>query len=426
MAATRSVRRWVFLFAAILIASSAIALRHARQRIEVTTAAITQGTIVHTIVATGDLRAVEAVDVGAQISGTVRQILVDYNSVVHAGDPLAKIDSELFEAQLREAQAKLAEADAARLQAQANETGQETAAEDAREKLARTERLTAAQIDMPSDLDEARITTQVADAGVDGARSQVESAAADVEQARAAVRQAQLDLERTLITSPIDGVVVARNVDVGQTVAATFQAPVLFTIASDLRRLQLNVAIDESDIGAVHVGQSVTFGVDTYPDERFSGEVSQIRLQPVAEETTQATTPGTMAVAGAGGEVPTVISYSAIVDVSNSTGVLRPGLTATVQLDGPRRENVTRVPNAALAFRPPADVLHALGQALDASPGNAAANDPTARRLWRFDGAQFTPIDVQVGVSDARWTEVASGPLRPGDSVVTGAAIRRP
>jgi HlyD family secretion protein len=422
MALAQSVLRRVLVVAAILIASIVFTLRHGERHVDVTTAQITKGSIVHPIVATGDLRAVETVDVGAQVSGTVRQIMVDYNSIVHAGQTLATIDPELFDAALREARAKLAEAEANALAARANATGLGTAAEDARQKLERTEQLSVAQIAMPSDLDAARATEQEAEAAVDGARSQIVEAEAAVAEARSAVQQAQLELTRTIITSPIDGVVVARSVDVGQTVASSFQAPVLFTIATDLRRLQLNVDIDESDIGGVRTGEPIAFTVETYGDERFTGRVSQVRLQPVAQQTVQATAPGGMPI-GTGGEVPTVISYSAIADVPNPDGRLRPGLTATVSLEGLRRDDAVRLPNQALAFRPGADVLGVLGQPPEAPPTDSAARDPTARRVWRFDGTQFTPVDVRIGLSDGQWTELVSGPLGDGDSVVTGASV---
>jgi len=420
MARRRSFWRYGVFLILIAISWTALARRRTQQHVDVQTAVVTHGAIVHTIVASGDLQATETVPVGAQVSGTVRQIFVDYNSVVHAGETLATIDPELFAAALREARAKLAEAEANELGAHAAASGFATAAEDAREKLTRTEQLAAAQIAMTSDLDAARAAAEAADAGVAGGRSQILEAEATVAQAQSAVRQAQLDVDHTVITAPIDGVVVTRSVDVGQTVSASFQTPVLFTIATDLRRLQMNVDIDESDIGGVAPGEPIAFTVDTYPNERFAGRVSQVRLQPVAEETAQATTPGTAAAAG---EVPTVISYSAIADVDNPDGKLRPGLTATVVLDGLRHDDVMRIPNRALAFRPAADLLRVLGQAPGSVPTDAVARDPTARRVWQFDGTQFTPVDVRVGLADGQWTEVDSGPLRAGDSVVTSAAV---
>ncbi len=414
---------WLVLLIACVATWSMLAL-HRTAGVDVTTANVSQGSIVHLIVATGSLRAVNTVQVGAQISGTVESLNADFNSVVHAGQVLARLDPASYDATLNEARAALAQAEAAVMQARANELGLETAVEDSREKLTRAEELSAAQLVMRSDLDAARIAMSEANAGLASGHSQVSEAEAMVTQARSAVSEAKVNLDRTVITSPIDGIVVSRTVDLGQTLAATYQAPVLFAIATDLTRLQLEVDIDESDIAGVHQGEPVQFEVESYPNEQFSGTVSQVRLQPIAEQTVPAITPGAPADSASGVQVPTVISYAAIADVSNATERLRPGMTATVSLEGLHRDGVVRIPNQALAFRPTPQALNALGQKPESNLTAAdLMTDPTARRVWEFDGSQFTPIDVRVGLADPQWTELREGALRPGDALVTVASI---
>ena len=215
-----------------------------------------------TIAAVGTLQAVTTVQVGAQISGTVQSMRADYNSIVHAGEIIATLDPSLFDAALGEAQAALARAEAAEAQAEADETGLEAAAGDAQTKLTRAESLAASQLIPQADLDSARTAVGEADIDLEGGESKIGEARAAVLQARAAVGEATLDLDRTVIRSPIDGIVISRNVDVGQTVAASVQAPVLFTIAADLKRLQLAVDVDESDVGAVRPGTRATFEVE--------------------------------------------------------------------------------------------------------------------------------------------------------------------
>ena len=270
-----------------------------------------------TIAAVGTLQAVTTVQVGAQISGTVQSLRADYNSIVHTGEIIATLDPSLFDAALGEVQAALARAEAAEAQAEADETGLEAAAGDAQTKLTRAESLAGSQLIPQADLDSARTAVGEADSDLEGGESKIGEARAAVLQARAAVGEATLDLDRTVIRSPIDGIVISRNVDVGQTVAASVQAPVLFTIAADLKRLQLAVDVDESDVGGVRTGTRARFQVESYPGATFEGTVSQVRLQPA---------------------VGTVVTYTVIVDVSNPDERLRPGMTATVTLPAAARE----------------------------------------------------------------------------------------
>jgi HlyD family secretion protein len=388
----------------------------------VTSAPVTQGSIVRTIVATGTVEPIGAVQVGAQISGTVAALYADYNSIVHKGQVLAALDAAQLDAELRQADAGLAEAQAALQQAESIRAGLDSTVLDAQTRLAREEALAARGLVPVSDRDALRNETSSARADRAAADSQIAVAAAGVEQARAQLAQARVNRERAVITSPIDGIVVSRNVDVGQTVAATLQAPVLFDIAADFGRMQVEVDVDETDIGGIETGTPVTFEVESFPDE-FTGTISQVRLQPVAEQTTTATTAGTPAPTST--IVASVVGYATIIDAPNQDGRLRPGMTATVTLRGSRIDAALRIPNAALSFRPPGEVLGFLKQALaPAAAAAPAAVESSLRRVWRFDGAQFIPVDVRAGITDGQWTEAAGGgPLREGELLVTSAAI---
>jgi HlyD family secretion protein len=393
---------------------------HRAGEVNVASSPVTRGAIVRTIVATGTLQPIAAVQVGTQISGTIDALYADYNSIVHKGQVIATLDPSQLDAQLRQAEAALAEAQAALDQAEAAHAGFQTAALDARIKLTREEQLSLRDLVPQADLDAARNTMSQASADVASGESQTAVAKAGVAQARAQVDQARVNREHAVITSPIDGIVVARNVDVGQTVAATIAAPVLFNIAADFTRMQVEVDVDETDIGGIETGEPVTFEVESYPDQ-FSGTISQIRLQPVAEQTVTATTTGTPTATATA--VASVVGYATIIDAPNPDGSLRPGMTATVTLHGSRIDNSLRIPNAALSFRPPDDVLGALKQAPVVPP---PSTDTRVRRVWRFDGAQFTPLDVRAGITDGQWTEVmGDGPLREGELLATSASIER-
>jgi HlyD family secretion protein len=386
---------------------------HTTPDVQIATALVTAGPITRRVVATGSVQAVTTVEVGSQVSGIVQSLEADYNSLVHAGQIVARLDPASYDAQLRQARAALA-------QAQADVLGFETGVEDAQSKLARAEALAAGRLIPQSDLDAARIATDEANADVRGGEAMVI-------QARAAVDQAMVNLERTIIRSPIDGIVTDRNVDVGQTLAASIQSPVLFRIAADLKHVQVQANIDESDVDGLTLAEPATFEVESYPDETFRGTLSQVRLQPVAEETTTATTVATSTASPTSTAVATVVTYAAIIDVANPDERLRPGMTAEVALGGSRRPSAVRIPNSALAFRPPPEVLLALGET-DPSVSDAATvvNDTNTRSrdVWEYDGKRFTPIAVHIGLSDERWTELLSGSIRPGDALVTSAALR--
>ena len=315
---------------------------------EVSTATVTQGDVVDTVGATGALEAVTTVQVGSQVSGSIQALYVDFNSIVRKGDVLMRLDPSLFETQIAQAQANLvrAEADVERLA---------VAVDDAETQLARAQDLSERQLISEIELETAQVALRSAGA-------QLKSADAQVIQARASLNQNEVNLQHTVIRAPIDGIVISRLVDVGQTVAASLQAPELFVIAADLTKMRVIANIDESDVGRIRPNQRVTFTVDAYPAEEFEGSVSQIRLEPVV--------------------LQNVVTYATVVDAPNPELKLKPGMTATITLEIARREDVLRIPNAALRFRPTPDIFAVLNQPVPSfmqrGAGNAAARGPSS------------------------------------------------
>jgi HlyD family secretion protein len=295
---------------------------------QVTTLKVSRGDVIDSVGATGTLQAVTTVTVGTQVSGIVKDMYADFNSIVHKGQVIARLDPALLETALETAKANLANA-------QANLERQKVTVADAKAKLARARELSAKQLLPPADLETADVTEKQAEA-------QQKSMESQIVQAQAAVNKASVDLDHTVITAPIDGIVIKRSVDRGQTVAASMQAPELFVIAADLTKMQVNANIDESDVGRMRPGQAVTFRVDAYPTETFHGTVNQVRLNPQT--------------------VQNVVTYSTVIDVPNPDYKLKPGMTANVTIEIARRTNVLRVPNAALRFRPTKDIFDALKQ----------------------------------------------------------------
>ena len=351
----------------------------------IATSPVTRGEVVDIVDATGTLQAVTTVQVGTQVSGTIKALHADFNTRVRRGQVVAHLEPSLFEAQVEQARASVArlEADAQRAEVQR---------EDAGHKLRRARELAARQLLAATDLETAEATARQADAAVKAADAQTV-------QARASLHQAEVNLGHTVITAPIDGVVISRNVDVGQTVAASMQAPTLFVIANDLSAMQVNAAVAEADIGRIRTGQTVTFRVDAYPAETFSGTVSQVRLQPVVEQN--------------------VVSYVTVIDVPNRDLRLKPGMTANVSVEIARASDVLRVPNAALRVRPTAEMLAHFGQPAPAlRPGDTGGEDVNAA-VWVFAGGRLTLVPIRTGVTDGTRTAVLGGELTEGMAVVT-------
>jgi HlyD family secretion protein len=338
----------------LLLAGAFFVWKGRDEDVRYATAAVDRGDVVEVVGATGAVQAVTTVQVGSQVSGTIQSLSADFNSSVRKGQVLARLDPSLFQARVEQARANL-------ISARANLDKAKAEVEDTRQKYDRAKQLAAEQLLPQSDLDTAR-------ANQEGAAAQVKASQAAVSQAAASLNQAQLDMTHTVITSPIDGVVIARNVDVGQTVAASLQAPVLFVIAQDLKQLQVNASIDEADVGRVKEGQEADFRVDAYPDQTFAGRVQQVRLQPTT--------------------VQNVVTYNAILAVDNPGQRLMPGMTATVSIVVRRASDALRIPASALRFRPEgfdASRRQRAGQ----EGGTAAAAEPGGRpqRAGGFRGA---------------------------------------
>lgn len=296
----------------------------------ITTLPISRGDIVDGVGATGTLQAVRTVTVGTQVSGIVQELYADFNSIVKKGQVVARLDPSILETQVETAAANLANANA-------NLERQRVTVADAQTKLARARELAARQLINKVEVENAEVTVKQAEA-------QLKSTQSSIVQAAAAVNKARVDLNHTVIKAPIDGIVIKRSVDKGQTVAASMSAPELFIIAADLTQMQVNASIDESDVGRMRPGQVVTFRVDAYPNETFRGSVNQVRLNPVT--------------------VQNVVTYSTVIDVPNPELKLKPGMTAQVTIEIARREDVLRIPNAALRFRPSKEIFEALNQAM--------------------------------------------------------------
>jgi len=350
-----------------------------------TTAAISRGDVISTVEATGTLEAVTTVQVGSQVSGTISALHADFNSKVHKGQIVAELDASLFQTQVEQARATVV-----RLQADVDRA--KVQAEDAAIKLKRAHELFDKQLIPMTDLETAESTARSADAAVKGAEAQVV-------QAQASLNQADVNLSHTIIKAPIDGVVIARNVDVGQTVASSLQAPTLFVIARDLSEMRVNASIDESDIGEITPKQPVKFRVDAYPGETFTGTVSQVRLQPVVQQN--------------------VVSYVTVIDVPNPGLKLKPGMTAAVTIETARAGDVLKVPNAALRFKP-----SGAGGPKPARAGNAgsAASNEDRGAVWVLAQDRPTRFAVRTGISDGRDTAILDGELSEGTAVITGTA----
>lgn len=313
-----------------------------KTEIQVSTAPLTRGDIVDSVGATGTLQAVTTVQVGSQVSGNIQWLGADFNSIVKKGQVIARLDPSLFDAQLQQVQANLAQSRANLTKARSDLDRAKVQLTDAQQKNSRAVELASKQLLAASEVDAAKIAVDTATAAVASQQATVTQAQAQVTQAEASVNQSQVNREHTVIEAPIDGIVTQRNVDVGQTVAASMQAPTLFIIAADLAEMQVNANIDEADVGRIRPGQTVSFRVDAYPTDNFVGEVTQIRLQPVV--------------------VQNVTTYGAVITVPNRQLKLKPGMTANVKIEVAKRTNALRIPNAALRFRPTEEVFVALNQ----------------------------------------------------------------
>ncbi len=363
------------------------------------TQTVDRGDVATTVTAAGTVSAVTTVQVGSQVSGVIAALHADFNSPVHKGQLLAELDPTPFQAQVEQREADLRKA--------------EVDLQNNRITLERSRRLVSQGLSSEAELDSAKAVFGISQA--------------QVEQARAALDQSRTNLGYTRIVSPIDGVVVARQYDVGQTVAASFQAPTLFTIAQDLTQMQVQADVDQADIGRVAVGQKVRFTVDAYPEQEFRGRISQIRLNATVNQN--------------------VVTYPVIVEVPNPDEKLRPTMTANVVIEVARVQDVLRVPNSALRFKPettegekdasgggPSLERRAAeaGRREGGMQGASKAFDMAHPRgpkhgqtVYKLEGQSLVPVEIQTGISDGRYTAVTDGALQPGDTLVVGAATAK-
>jgi len=301
--------------------------------ITVDTAQVERGSVAKLVLASGTVRALTTVEVGSQVSGQIFELNADYNSEVMLGDIIALIDPQSFQSRVESANADVQSARANLAVQTANIASAEANFAQAERDYVRQKALFDADAVAQSTLEDIERALAVAQANLDVTRAQLQSSNATLSQRLASLRSAELDLDRTIIRSPIDGVVISRNVDVGQTVAASFSAPVLFTIAQDLEEIRIDAAVVEADIGGINAGDIVTFTVDAYPDQEFSGEVEQVRL---ASEALQ-----------------NVVTYTVVIEAQNHNERLLPGMTANVEITVDHRDDVLRIADAAVRFRPP-------------------------------------------------------------------------
>ncbi len=398
------------------------------------TAAVERGSIESQVSATGTVRPVVQVEIGSQVSGTVAELFADYNSQVRKGQVLLQIESSSFRARQLQAEAAVARAEAALL--------------DGQRQFRRAKELIS--------------ENYVSQADVEAAEVQVRQREADVKQARAQLEVARVDLANTTIRAPVDGVVISRSIDRGQTVAASLTAPKLFVIANDLHAMQIETRIDESDIGVIRPGLPATFTVDAFPDVTFRGEVQQVRLEPIVEQN--------------------VVTYTTVIQTRNPDLRLRPGMTANVTVRVARRDDVIRVPNAALRFKPPVDPkrgtsgrgagerggrdgsgragpggsdggvavagpregapTHGMGGAMpggrargagggmrgmrgEATPAGGATEPPAFKpgTVYVLRGGKPVPVEVLTGITDGAYTEVRADALQPGGTVIVGLDV---
>ena len=376
--------RWIALGAVLVtVALGALGwhVAHAKPEVSYKTAAVEKRRITAKVTASGTLSAIVTVQVGAQVSGRIAALNADFNSRVTKGELIAELDPSLYQATVDQAQANYAQAAAQQLKSHA-------AADLADKQLTRTRSLHDQGLAAQQDVDTAEGTAAQAHADLS-------LQAANVEQAQASLHQARVNLSYCHIYSPIDGVVISRSVDVGQTVAASLQAPVLFTIAQDLKQMQVDTNVSEGDVGRLKEGMAAYFTVDAFPGKRFKGTIAQIR--------------------NAATNVQNVVTYDAVIRVSNDELELRPGMTANVTISYAERDGVLAIPNAALRFHP-ADAAPAAG----ARKRGDHADD--SKTVYVVRGASATPVTVHAGLTDGAVTEITSGDLNEGDAIALDVA----
>ena len=348
--------------------------------------------LVDSVLATGRVHTVSSVDVSSQLSGRIDEVFVDFNDIVDAGDPLARLDPQRFQSRVEELEAALAVAEAELVSLEASLVGaQAKFDEDNRDYLRKTDLSRKGSVS-ESAVSQARSQKLQSESALRTLAASKEMKVATISAAKASLRQAQIDLDRTTIRAPISGIVIKRSIEPGQTVAVSLSAPELFTIAADLRQIEIHARVDEADIGKVRIEQRVKFSVDAYPGQQFQGTVSQIRKSPEIMQN--------------------VVVYSVVISATNPDEKMLPGMTALVEIITSRKEEVLQVPNAALRFEMPARYGSSLDDQVPASA------EPGVWVLERNDNYRWTPVDT--GYTDGEFSEVRSGDLDAGDQVIVG------
>jgi HlyD family secretion protein len=400
----RRIGRWaIALLVLAALAAGALKLRASRGAppAQYRTEAIEAGTLTVSVTATGELKALTQVNIGTEISGIVESVAVDYNSPVRVGQILARVNTEKLDAQAAQARAGLQSTEAKRLQSQA--TLAEAQAELA--KLQHVRELSGGRVPSRQELDSQEATVKRAEA--DEA-----STAAQVAQSQASLAAIETDIRKAVIKSPINGIVLDRQVDPGQTVAASFQTPTLFTLAEDLTKMKLIIDVDEADIGNVKVGQAARFRVDAYPDRVFESRVQEVRSTPKTSNG--------------------VVTYQTVLTVDNAERLLQPGMTATAELTVTQVTDALLVPNAALRFTPPAAARQAAGggfRLLPRPPGaqrRDRSNEDAPPHVWTEADGELKAVEVTLGPTDGKVTALRSGGLSAGTPVIVDLAAMTP
>src|SRR5919106_1179000 len=400
-------RVFLLLIAVLLVAGTGYGFwrwGNGRKEVPYVTVPVQRANITQVVSSTGTLQAVVTVLVGSQVSGTIDKLFADFNTKVEAGQVVAQLNQDKFNAAVDQARANVLAADS-------NLAKAKVSVADTQRTLQRNQELRKRDLMAQSELDAAQTA-------YDAALAQVEVNKAQTAQAQAALSQSMVDLNNTVIRSPVDGMVISRTVDVGQTVAASLQAPTLFTIAHDLSKMEVHTSVDEADVGNVNERQPVTFTVDAFPARRFKGTVSQVRHAPTV--------------------VQNVVTYDAVVRIDNKELLLKPGMTANVQFLVSQKEDVLTIPNMAMRFKPPDQKNEA--QELLRQEQSRVAPRIGARRTSRSSGGgggsgggrrisiyvlkdyKAEPVEIQLGITDGSKTEVRSGDLNENDLVIIGMA----
>jgi len=386
------VKKRLFVGTGILLIIAIVAfysLKGSNKESKYETIEVDRGDIVEKITATGAINPVITVRVGSQVSGRITKIYADFNSRVKKGQAIAQLETDLY-------QAKVKQADANFNLSQAQTREARVLLLDAENNLRRIKNLSKGLVASERDL-------EVAETNYEAAKAALSAAQARKEQSRAHLNSTKVDLEYTTIYSPVDGIVISRNCDVGQTVVSTFQTPDLFLIAQDLTKMQVEAYVDEADIGKIQAGQEVLFTVDAFPERTFSGKISQVRFAPKQEQN--------------------VVTYATVIDVANPDLLLRPGMTATVSIIANEKKNVLRVPNIALRFKAdPADkYLYHYDEEKEKDSGDEEELLNLQQSLWIINGSgQVKRIPIKAGISDGRYTEVLNGSVDKGEKVIVG------